>query len=1304
MGFLTSATAGLSIGATGGSGGAGGAVTVDSSAAVSTEGDNSVGILAQSVGGGGGTGGGAGGSTPSIKSETSTLRIAIGGSGGQGMTAGTVKVTTRGEITTRGRESHGVLAQSLGGGGGNGGLVMNEVFYQKAGKDPRAHVSLSIGGFGGMGGTGNNVDVVNQGSITTVAEDSVGIFAQSIGGGGGSGSTVITGSLMGKAGNDVYLGIGGVGGLGGSAGDVTVKNLQDDSGNAASIKTYADNSYGILAMSVGGGGGNGGTAITTSAAGKGGKGDKTTVTFGLSVGGLGGMGNVGGNTIVENAGNIMTFGKSAHGIIAQSIGGGGGNGGLAITGDLSLGATGTTGAKKHVSTVALGGVGGLGNNAGNVVVENSGTIEVKGDNADGIYAQSVGGGGGTGGFSVALSRNLLTNPFQPGVMEGALLNIGVGGVGGAGGSGGDVTVNHTGSITCWGDNAYGIFAQTVAGGGGSMNYSLSSPVWMAAELSTNLTLGLVRDTIDKAFDTTGKTTINVEGNITMSGQNSHASQIQTVNGGGGNLNLFMDVSKKAMEIGADGIEVPSNDPMLSNIVAHITAPIQVGAKMAWKEAGGDLAVHQIGSFLVLGSETVASQLQSIGGGGGSTIIKDIISEGTDLSLNLLAGAEDTFASDGGNVTARKEGGIYTTNEKAQGASYQSVGGGGGHIIVNVKTVPKQDVSGSKRVSALASFPKARAAKPLASGNSGATATIALGAAASKNNNGGNLDITNIGDTLTRGAYSSGLILQSIGAGGADIHMNGLDSLAVTIGGRNGSSGDGGNIRFSNTGVVETAGVRSHGIILQSIGGGGGALFTDLDPAGIALHLSNECSGSGGDITFHQQGAIQIAGDGAYGVLAQSLGGGGGMVDTLFAGSAGGSGSGGNITMDFDDNVVASGLDSTAIFAQSTGNGSSLNGNISLTLNGALVMGGSGTGVGVHFAGGRDNMLVNHALLMTADDPNGMAILGTNGNERIDNFGTVIGNVDLGGGSNTFINHQNCRYLSGAVANLGSGGRLLNAGVISPGGAGNPQTTTLSGEFIQSNTGEYLVDVDFAGNHADRISVSGKAEVGGQVNLNTLNPGSLLPGDYRLVIVSGEGGVTNSTTNLLVPSSAVVDYKLVTPNADSLAVGYDVNFSPEGLHGNLAAIGNFFNTLQLAGGSEEMAPVVTQIFNLPDFTSLAEAYHSMNPDYFDHFTKTSLVTERQYNRSLLGRIQSVRLAGKIPTGLQQSMSLTGGSGGILLAFNGTNADLLQLGTSETGKQQSKRYGFWLNGFGQKGKQSSDEDYDGYTFTSHGVAVG
>ena len=96
-----------------------------------TQGDQSSGIVAQSIGGGGGNGGFA----AALAGSGSGLALgaAVGGSGSAGGRAGTVDVVSWHNIVTWGDQSHGIVAQSLGGGdgsdGGAGSLLRTRLRY-----------------------------------------------------------------------------------------------------------------------------------------------------------------------------------------------------------------------------------------------------------------------------------------------------------------------------------------------------------------------------------------------------------------------------------------------------------------------------------------------------------------------------------------------------------------------------------------------------------------------------------------------------------------------------------------------------------------------------------------------------------------------------------------------------------------------------------------------------------------------------------------------------------------------------------------------------------------------------------------------------------------------------------------------------------------------------------------------------------------------------------------------------------------------------------------------------------------------
>jgi hypothetical protein len=309
------------------SGGDAGSVAVNNDAAITVNGTaaGQHGITAISQGGNGGKGGEFIGA------------IATAGGGGNGGAGGDVAVMlgTESAITTHSPESHGVLAKSSGGDGGAAGWIGG---------------LLAFGDDGGNGGNAGNVTVDNDGSILTTGWNSHGILAQSIGAGAGSGSDA--GGIYAEGGN------------GGGESDGAMVTIN----NSGRIETQSSDSFAILAQSIGGGGGDGG--------GAGGW---------FTVGGRGGSGGNSGIVSVFDSGTVQTSGDRSTAIFAQSIGGGGGNGGDAVSISPTL-------------SIAIGGAGGLGGDGDEVhVIADGSDIDTSGKDSHGIHAQSIGGGGGNGG-------------------------------------------------------------------------------------------------------------------------------------------------------------------------------------------------------------------------------------------------------------------------------------------------------------------------------------------------------------------------------------------------------------------------------------------------------------------------------------------------------------------------------------------------------------------------------------------------------------------------------------------------------------------------------------------------------------------------------------------------------------------------------------------------------------------------------------------------------------------------------------------------------------------------------------------
>lgn len=209
---------------------------------------------------------------------------------------------------------------------------------------------------------------------------------------------------------------------------------------------------------------------------------------------------------------------------------------------------------------------------------------------------------------------------------------------------------------------------------------------------------------------------------------------------------------------------------------------------------------------------------------------------------------------------------------------------------------------------------------------------------------GNVTVLNAGNVTVYGPNASGVLVQSIGGGSISspgLASVGGTSLDFTIEKHTSfSTSDGGNVTYSSTAESESGGfIKAQGdgataLLLQSIGGGGGA-------GGNATGLFVAVGGNGGegghggsvDVTFTDQ-QIFAKGDYAKGVIAHSIGGGGGsgghakafsLLSVLpsvgIGGSGGEGGNGGDLTFTAVlSSVTTAGQHAMGLTFQSIGGG------------------------------------------------------------------------------------------------------------------------------------------------------------------------------------------------------------------------------------------------------------------------------------------------------------------------------------------------------------------------------------------------
>ncbi|MGE4321657.1 MAG: hypothetical protein AB7E60_01350, partial [Sphingobium sp.] len=1294
-----SITASVGVGGFGGTGNRGGTASADNKGQITTRGALSHGMLVQSIGGGGGTGGNVSASSD-LAAHSSATRVGIaagvGGMAGGGNDGGQVTVTNSARIEARGFGANGIIAQSIGGSGGSGGSAVDRVL-----NEPTVGIALSVGGFGGSGGRGGTVGVTNSGAIVTRGAYGLGINASSIGGGGGNGANA---SSEAKGEYAIGATVAGFGGAGDQGGNVSVRN--NSGGN---IDTSGLGAIAILAQSVGGSGGNGGVGQSAS--------EGKELSVDLALGGFAGVGALGGAVTVTNGAILNTLGAQAHGVLAQSVGGSGGNGGAAAaahdddeagiqvrlavgglggsggTGDTvdvtnnpsmiwtkgygafgilaqSIGGGGGSGGTAGATTgtgdvgvnLALGGFGGAGNIGGAVTVNSLGLIITEGALAHGVFAQSVGGGGGVATGTVTASKSEIA------------IGGGFGGLGAPGGEGGRVSLTNRGFVTTLGHGSIGVFGQSVGGGGGNGGSGMGTSA--GKDVSVNLAIGGFAGNGGRA----GAVDVENSGSISTRGANAHGVLAQSVGGSGGNGGAA----------NADGADDE----------ADVQVQLAVGGLGGTGGAGGAVGVANTasGSIQTRGYAAFGVLAQSVGGGGGTGAAAGASTGKGDTGVNLTLGGFGGAGNIGGAVRVTNAGRIGTYDDLAHGVFAQSVGGGGG-VATGASSASGADMSvgggyggggaagghgGSVTVTnsgeilthgagALGVFAQSVGG---GGGFGGVTSTsgsgdenymVQLGGMGGAGGNGGNVRVETSGLIHTIGERAHGVVAQSVGGGGGYAgDAKGSNANGIAIGGLGGAGGDGGNVTVIRTGDIITEGRDSIAIIAQSVGGGGGiggagfGRFATGDngagPDSIGFNSPAGDRGTGGIVTIVQNGAIGTSGDRSHGIVIQSVGGSGGLGGlssmtlgrsgagsqggegnaraieataqgevvvtgassyALFGQSATGQGNAGAVRLTAQESLFARGQDSVAVYAESSARGNK--GDITVALNGDYTVGGGGTGAAVMLVGGTNNLVRNRGLTFAlakdveigtigelADRFSASTITATSGNDRIENIGgRIIGNMDMGTGLNRFVNDARSSYIGLRTVNLGAAGHFADAGLTSNRGIGELGTVDVTGSYAQSATGRYVVDIDLDSQSTDRLTISGTGAFAGRAPLNFLSIDKLFD---RYVIASAADGMTNAGFEPSFRPTVGFHFRTAVENGTDLVLHADKPlFSDLArlpgvgiMNGTSRSMAGYFDAVEgAASPANPMARLINMMRFLPDERTFGDTLVRLTPHYAVH---------------------------------------------------------------------------------------------------------
>ena len=426
---------------------------------------------------------------------------------------------------------------------------------------------------------------------------------------------------------------------------------------------------------------------------------------------------------------------------------------------------------------------------------------------------------------------------------------------------------------------------------------------------------------------------------------------------------------------------------------------------------------------------------------------------------------------------------------------------------------------------------------------------------------GNVSVTNAGDVT---GNTIGILARSTAGNGSVTVANTGDisnsATAGTLGVYARNSGTG-TVKVTNDGDVTT---RTTGIYARSSGGGKAQIYNTGDITSTTL-TGLFAQSTSGDVTIKNAGTINAFASGMYanattGVIAiESTG----DVSTLAYG------------------IKSAGGTSSSVAVQA----------------GASVYGYYGA---VQFSAGGANTLNNYGTLTTTTATtalglNSRVVLGSSGNETVNNYNLIIGSVNLDGGTNAFNNRYGGFFYSGSTVSIGATNTMTNEGVLTPGGFGVIQTTALTGNFVQTSTGTFTVDIDQSALVTnDLLTVTGTADFAGYVFANPI----AITTTGSTMISTAVGGLTNTAEAV---DTTKTDFKLEVVNGSELWLSwlpmsvFDL-FSGY-LTPNQEATAVYLDTLRQSGPSAALLALIDAVKGQPNEAEILMAIDRLHPEHY-----------------------------------------------------------------------------------------------------------
>ena len=261
---------------------------------------------------------------------------------------------------------------------------------------------------------------------------------------------------------------------------------------------------------------------------------------------------------------------------------------------------------------------------------------------------------------------------------------------------------------------------------------------------------------------------------------------------------------------------------------------------------------------------------------------------------------------------------------------------------------------------------------------------------------------------------------------------------------------------------------------------------------------------------------------------------------------------------------------------------------------------------------------------------------------------------------------------------------------------NEGTLEINDDYQLADGGTFQTKV-YGGGDSGQLKINGEAGLAGTLKV-LKGPGAYVNGTKYDVLVADT--TTDWFSDEIMPEpTALVSFR-ASGYPDRVEVEPLVkSFTSVASNGVHTTIGHYMDRI-LPTVSGDLSEVLGEFQNLsgPQFNP---AFSSLSPDSYDTATRTTYDVTRQYTKTLQQRMHGLRASLALPGAGSRARS---DDEPLLLAYNGSDADIGGLVGARRRAEEQKRYGLWLQGFGQWGDQDEERGYTGFDYRMAGVTFG